>query len=120
MLAPTVEARIVVCGPIVAPSPIFVSPRRAVPGSIVVSWPISTPASIQVEAGSVMVDAGEHVRLVDPAARLGLDEGEVGAGVHAEVHVGVGGDVGGDAVAVCAHEGKDVAQVVLAGLVVVR
>ena len=38
---------IVVCGPIAQSSPIVVSPFRHVPGSIVVSWPIVTSASMQ-------------------------------------------------------------------------
>ena len=47
--------------------------RRAAsePGSIVASAAISTSASIQVDAGVDDGDAGEHVALEDPAARLG-------------------------------------------------
>ena len=46
---------IVVSGPIAQPAPMRVAPRRNVEGSIVVSWPIVTPASISVLAGSTIV-----------------------------------------------------------------
>ena len=80
---------------------------------------ISTSASIQVDAGVDDRDAGEHVALEDLAARLGGDQREVGAVVDAEVHVRVGGPVGGDALAALAQQRQHVAEVVLAGLVVV-
>ena len=66
-------------------------------------------------------DAGEHVALEDLAAGLGLDRGEVDAGVDAEVDVRVVGHVGDDPAARVAQQRQHVAQVVLArGVVVVE
>ena len=45
----------VVSGPTTEPAPTSVAPRRLEPGSIRASAAISTPASIQVEAGSTTV-----------------------------------------------------------------
>ena len=86
---------------------------------MIVSAPISTSASIQVEAGSVIVDPGEHVGLVDPVAGVAGDEREVGAVVDAQVHAGVVLAVGDDPAAGCPHQRQDVAEVVLALGVVV-
>ena len=97
----------------------LVAPRRLVPGSIRASAAISTPASIQVEAGVDDGDPGEHVGLEQAAARLGLDRGEVDAVVDPHRHRDVVGEVGGDGVAGLAQRREDVGQVVLALGVVV-
>ena len=44
-----------VWGPIRAPAPILVAPRRTTPAPISASAPISTPASISTVSGSVKV-----------------------------------------------------------------
>ena len=64
-------------------------------------------------------DAGEHVRLEQAAAGLGLDRGEVGPVVDPHRHREVVGEVGGDRVAGLAQGREDVGQVVLALGVVV-
>ena len=110
----------VVCGPMIESAPTLVAPRRLVPGSIVASAAISTSASIQVEPGSITVTPATHVAVQDLAARLGGDDGEVGAVVDAEVDVRVGGAGGRRrAAAARAQHRQHVAEVVLAGGVVV-
>ena len=74
---------IVVCGPIAHSSPIVVSPFRLVPGSIVVSWPIVTSASISVLRRVDDRDAVAGVAVVDLALREGSDVGQVDAVVDA-------------------------------------
>jgi hypothetical protein len=64
-------------------------------------------------------DAGEHVAVQDLAAGLGRDLGEVGAVVDAEVDVRVVGAVGDDPQTLLAQHRQHVAEVVLAGGVVV-
>ena len=63
---------------------------------------------------------GEHVALEDPAARLALASGELGAVVDAEVDVQVVGLVGDRRAALVADQRQHVAEVVLARGVVVR
>ena len=100
-------------------APIRVAPRSAVPGSIVVSAAISTSASIQVDRRVDDRHPGEHVALEDLVAGLGRRQREVGAVVDAEVDVRVRGPVGDDAEPVAAQHRQHVAEVVLAGRVVV-
>ena len=52
-----------------------VAPRRKVHGSITVSWPIVTPTSIVVLAGSTIVTPLAHVALVDAALGDRADAG---------------------------------------------
>ena len=65
-------------------------------------------------------DAGEHVALEDSPAGLGADHGELGAGVDADVDAHVVDLVGEHAPALLAQRPQHVAEVVLAGGVVVR
>ena len=58
----------VVSGPTSQRAPIRVAPRRNVPGSTIVSRPISTPTSISVLAGSTIVTPASAWRAVDPLA----------------------------------------------------
>jgi hypothetical protein len=60
------------------------------------------------------------VSLEDAAPRLPVCLGELNAGVDAEVDAGIHGAVGGDRMAGLPQDGQDVADVVLAGDVVVR
>ena len=80
---------------------------------------ISTSASIQVEAGSTIVTPASMWRSRIWRRASASATRQVGAGVDAEVHVLVVGDVGDDPPAGLAEQRQDVAEVVLALGVVV-
>ena len=96
------------------PAPIVVAPLSCANGSIVVSLPIVTVASMRVEARVDDRHPGEHVPLVDAPLRDGVRVGEVDPVVHAVREVGVLDLVGRDEPACLAHRRQDVGQVQLA------
>ncbi len=95
---PPIELSIsVLCGPISQPPPTRVAPTRLTPGPIVVSAPISTPASTRVLAGPRKLTPAARVALEDPLLRDRLGLHQPGAVVDAERGVGVGDQVRRDA-----------------------
>ena len=91
-----------------------VAPRRNVLGSITVSRPISTSASISVLAGSTIVTPARPCSRWMRACAERADVGEVDAVVDAERERRVGDGVGADELAVGAQERQHVGQVELA------
>ena len=104
----------VVSGPTSQRAPIRVAPRRNVPGSTIVSRPISTPTSISVLGRVDDRDARERVRAVDPLLGEPPHLRELDAGVDAERQRRVGDHVRADRLAVGAQQRQHVGQVELA------
>ena len=91
-----------------------------VPGSITASASISTSASIQVEAGSVIVTPASMWRSRIRRRASRADDGELGAVVDADVDAHVVDLVDEDPPALLAQQRQHVAEVVLARGVVGR
>ena len=84
---------------------------------------VGADLDLDVDPGRAGIDDRrpvQHVALTDPAPRLGRDQRQVGAVVDAKVDVRVARLMGDDAQPALAEQRQHVAEVVLAGRVVVR
>ena len=102
------------CGPTTAPAPTFVLPAQ---NGERMDRRVGLELDVGLDPRGLRVDdrdAREHVRLVDAVAKRCGRIGELGARVHALGLGGIGGDVGGDTLAILNEMAHGVGQVQLA------